>query len=389
MDWPEFEPNMIAAGSDAPASPAPGVPAPPSPRRAQALERLLELNLAIMEEPDATALMNRVVAEARRFTNAEAGTLFLRQGADLAFAVVQNDHLVRIVGPRGLKALLEGARLPVDRPSLAGFTARTGEVLNIPNAYEIAEDAPYRFDAAWDTKNYYHTRSVLLVPLTDRAGNNVGVLQLINARDEHGEVIPFARADEPLVRALAAQAALAIENSRLAELSFVDALTGAYNRRYFRLRLEEEIKRYRRSHQPFALVLFDVDNFKAINDTHGHVVGDSALTTISQLLTGQSRGFTVLSRLGGDEFGAVLIDTPKPGALEYAERIRRLVEAYPFAHGRVTMSGGVISVPADETDVDQLGYERLVHAADQMLYEAKRGGRNSVRWPQQGASATR
>jgi diguanylate cyclase (GGDEF)-like protein len=386
MDWPEFEPNML--DPDAAAS-APPAPKPAAERRTEALERLLQLNLAIMEEPDATALMNRVVTEARRFTNAEAGTLFLRQGADLAFAVVQNDHLVRIVGPRGLKALLEGSRLPVDRPSLAGYTARTGDVLNIPNAYEIPKESPYHFDAAWDTKNYYHTQSVLLVPLTDRAGNNVGVLQLINARDEAGVVMPFAADDEPLVRALAAQAALAIENSRLAELSFVDALTGAYNRRYFRLRLEEEIKRYRRSHQPFALVLFDVDNFKAINDTHGHVVGDSALTTISQLLTGQSRGFTVLSRLGGDEFGAVLIDTPKPGALEYAERIRRLVEAYPFAHGRVTMSGGVVSVPADEMDVDQHSYERLVHAADQMLYEAKRSGRNSVRWPQQGASATR
>src|SRR5206468_4567525 len=139
--------------------------------------------------------------------------------------------------------------------------------------------------------------------------NNVGVLQLINARDDAGATVPFAASDEALVRALAAHAAIAIENTRLAELSFVDALTGAYNRRYFRLRLEEEIKRYRRSRQPFALVIFDVDNFKAINDTHGHVAGDSALTTISHLLTGQSRGFTVLSRLGGDEFGAVLIDT--------------------------------------------------------------------------------
>jgi diguanylate cyclase (GGDEF)-like protein len=386
MDWPEFEPNMIDAGAPAP---PPLAPATPEARRAAALERLLHVNIAIMAEPDAARLMNRVVLEARTFTNAEAGTLFIRQGADLTFAVVQNERLVRVIGPRGLKALLEGARLPVEQPSLAGYTARTGEVLNIPDAYEIPADAPYHFDAAWDTKNYYHTQSVLLVPLTDRAGNNVGVLQLINARDDAGATVPFAASDEALVRALAAHAAIAIENTRLAELSFVDALTGAYNRRYFRLRLEEEIKRYRRSRQPFALVIFDVDNFKAINDTHGHVAGDSALTTISHLLTGQSRGFTVLSRLGGDEFGAVLIDTPKPGALEYAERIRRLVEAYPFAHGPVTMSGGVACVPTDDLDLDQLSYERLFHAADQVLYEAKRAGRNTVRWLQQDAGAAR
>ena len=120
-------------------------------------------------------------------------------------------------------------------------------------------------------------------------------------------------------------------------LSFVDALTGAYNRRYFRLRL-------------------DVDNLKSA----------------------QSRGFTVIARLGGDEFGAVLPQTPKAGALQYAERIRRLIEAYPFRHSPVTVSVGVAAVPDDLDGKAATPPEALIQAADGALYEAKRLGRNRV-----------
>ena len=347
-------------------------------RRASALEQLVAISIAVMESADLGALMRRVTLEARRFSNAEAGTLFLRQGPNLIFAVAQNDDLIRALGDQGLKDLFQGARLPVDEPSLAGFTARTGQILSIADAYNLPADAPYRFNAVWDRKSGYRTRSVLLIPLTEPGGNNVGVLELINARDEAGRVVAFDPGDEALVRALGAQVAAAIENARLRKLSFGDPLTGAYNRRYFLARLEEEINRHRRSRQPFALVLFDIDNFKLINDMHGHVTGDSVLATVSHLLRGQSRGFTVLARLGGDEFGALLVDTGKDSALEYAERIRCVVEAYPFAHGRVTMSGGVAGVPED--NVGELTSDRLIDAADQVLYEAKRRGRNMVRW---------
>src|SRR5690242_9910813 len=194
-------------------------------RRVKTLERLLETTIAIMAEPDVATLLGRVVLEARRCTNAEAGTLFIREGAFLDFSIVQNDHLERVLGPGGLKGLFENARLAVHEPSLASYVAQHGQVLNLPDVYTLTADAPYRFDAAWDAKNYYRTRSMLVVPLMDRAGNNLGVLELINARDERGESVAFPASDEPIVRALAAHAALALENARLTELSFVDALT--------------------------------------------------------------------------------------------------------------------------------------------------------------------
>ena len=187
-------------------------------RRAYALEQLAALSIAVMQGSDLGALMRRVTLEARRFTNAEAGTLFLRQGPHLVFAVAQNDELIRVLGDHGLKDLFQGALLPVDEPSLAGYTARTGEVVSVADAYDLPPEAPYRFNASWDAKSGYRTRSVLLVPLTEPGGNNVGVLELINARDEAGRVVSFDPDDELLVRALGAQAAAAMENARLRKL---------------------------------------------------------------------------------------------------------------------------------------------------------------------------
>jgi len=124
--------------------------------------------------------------------------------------------------------------------------AKTGETILLSDASGAPDGRPSTFDAPTDD----NTRSVLAVPLQEPAGDVVGVLQLINARDEDGEVIPFAAAFEGLVRSLAAQAAVAIRNATLEDLSFKDPLTGAYNRRYFMLRIEEEASGTRATASP-------------------------------------------------------------------------------------------------------------------------------------------
>jgi diguanylate cyclase (GGDEF)-like protein len=348
-------------------------------RRGRALEQLVGIGIAVMGEPDVLVLLERIVLEARRFTNAEAATLFVRDGQELRVSVYQNDGLTGRLLERTLRARQEAPPLDLEAPDLPAFVVRSGAVLNVPDVYAAAPAADYRFDRTWDRRNEYRTRSVFLLPLTDRTGHTLGVLELTNARDEAGDVTAFEvdAESEQLLRALAAQAAVALENFRLTELSLVDALTGAYNRRYFMLRLEQEAKRHARYEQPFSVVLFDVDNFKPINDRFGHAAGDGTLVTLSRLLTGQSRGFTVVARLGGDEFGAVLPQTPKTGAMQYGERIRRLIEAYPFPHGPVTVSVGVAGVP-DDLDIKTAVAADLVRAADRALYEAKREGRNRV-----------
>ena len=164
-------------------------------------------------------------------------------------------------------------------------------------------------------------------------------------------------------------------NARLKETSFKDDVTGLYNRRFFSLRLEEELSRYRRFNHPVSVVLLDLDGFKAVNDDCGHAGGDDTLRDIAQILMKHSRGINVVSRYGGDEFAVLLVETSKAGARLYADRIREVVAKYPFSHGKViTASFGVASLPDDEAATA----EDLFRAADDALYAAKRGGKNQV-----------
>jgi diguanylate cyclase (GGDEF)-like protein len=164
-------------------------------------------------------------------------------------------------------------------------------------------------------------------------------------------------------------------NLRLKEYSFKDEVTGLYNRRFFTMRLDEELARYRRFNHPASVVLLDLDGFKAVNDDLGHAVGDETLRDIAQVLMKHSRGINVVSRYGGDEFAILLVETSKAGARLYADRIRQVIGSYPFSHGKqITASLGVASVPDDEAATA----EDLFRAADEALYAAKRAGKNQV-----------
>ena len=184
-----------------------------------------------------------------------------------------------------------------------------------------------------------------------------------------GEINSFA------TRLDAAYKELESTNARLKETSFKDEVTGLYNRRFFSLRLEEELSRYRRFNHPVSVVLLDLDGFKAVNDDLGHAVGDDTLRDVAQILMKHSRGINVVSRYGGDEFAVLLVETSKAGARLYADRIREVVAKYPFSHGKVvTASFGVASLPDDEAATA----EDLFRAADEALYAAKRAGKNQV-----------
>ena len=152
-------------------------------------------------------------------------------------------------------------------------------------------------------------------------------------------------------------------------------MTGLYNRRFFSVRLEEEMSRYRRVNHPVSLVLMDLDGFKAVSDEMGHVVGDETLRDIGQILMKHSRGINVVSRYGGDEFAVLLVETSKAGAMLYADRIRQIIASYPCSHRRaITASFGIASLPEDDAKTS----EDLIRAADEALYVAKRAGKNQV-----------
>lgn len=341
--------------------------------RTQLLEELIDIGIALTGERDLYALLERILEQARRFTRAEAGTLFLREGDHLRFAVVQNDFLEARLGKREMQRRLQAAPLPLSEPSLAGHVAQTGEIINVSDAYAIGVQQTAAFNKNVDETNDYGTRSVFVVPLQHPTGTIVGVLELLNALGADDAIVPFDPEYEKLVRALASQAAIAIRNARLEDLSFKDTLTDLYNGRYFTLRLDEEAKRSARFGHPLSLVCIDLDDFTKINDDKGRPAGDAVLKETARLLVKHSRSFTILARRNGDDFVAILANTPKAGAVTYAERIRGVIEKHPFAEGAVTACLGIAALPADAASA-----EDLMAQAERALNEAKRLGRNRV-----------
>ena len=341
--------------------------------RTQLLEDLIEIGIALTGERDLYALLERILERARRFTRAEAGTLFLREGDHLRLAVVQNDVLEARLGKREMQRRLQSAPLPLSEPSLAGHVVRTGEIINVSDAHAAGAQRSVAFNQAVAASNGYATRSVFVVPLQDPNANIVGVLELVNSLGEGDAIVPFDPEYEKLILALASQAAIAIRNARLEDLSFKDGLTDLYNRRYFVLRVDEEAKRSARFGHPLSLVYIDLDDFQRINDDRGRAAGDEALQETARLLVKHSRSFTILARHEGDDFVAILANTPKAGAVTYSERIRQVIERHPFTQGALTACFGVAALPADAASA-----EDLMAKADRALNEAKRRGRNRV-----------
>jgi len=197
----------------------------------------------------------------------------------------------------------------------------------------------------------------------------------------------FGPADFQFLSVLAPLAANAVSNAQLYEQAILDGLTRLYVVRYFRQRCREEIKRAYRYGKPVSLILWDVDHFKNINDTYGHLVGDQVLRELGHLMKHATRvDVDIVARYGGEEFVFLLPETPREGALVLAERVRRRVEQHAFTSRELslTVSGGIAAFPVDARD-----YASLVARADDELFRAKRHGRNRVCVPGMTPEAVR
>jgi len=161
-------------------------------------------------------------------------------------------------------------------------------------------------------------------------------------------------------------------------LTTVDGLTQIYNKRYFSEALNREISRALRYHRALSLVMFDLDHFKQVNDTKGHLAGDSVLKTLASTVKSKIRTEDIFARYGGEEFAIILPEIDGHNAHQFAEKIRRIVEATEFRFEGtridVTISMGVATLDPDEAEASS-----LIKHADERLYEAKNAGRNCVR----------
>lgn len=178
------------------------------------IARLNQIGIALSSEHNLNRLLELIVREARHFTNADGGSIYIREGDKLNFIVAQTASLENKNGRNGT---FQSSYLPLTKESIGGYVAITGEVLNINDAYMIPPTVEYRLNREFDRRMGYRTKSMLVVPMKDHKDEIIGVLQLINSMDEDGKVIPFKKEFESLILSLSSQAAVAIQNAKLIE----------------------------------------------------------------------------------------------------------------------------------------------------------------------------
>ncbi len=255
---------------------------------------------------------------------------------------------------------------------IAGWVAQHGETVVVP---DTSKDT--RFFSKVDEKTKTETQSIVAVPVRFR-DTCLGVIELINCVGPGG----FDPRDLKLLEALSDFAAIALENARhvkkIHDLTIRDDCTSLYNARHMSFILETEIYRSQRYNYEFSLVFIDLDHFKLVNDTHGHLVGSRLLAEIGNALKAHCRLIDFAFRYGGDEFVLLLPQTSKENAINVARRLHKLIRESVWLEKeglkiRLTPSLGVASYP-----VDSRTKEGLLHLADEAMYLVKNTHRDSV-----------
>lgn len=388
---------------------------------ARAYRQLIDIGRALSAERDIDSLLERILREAKSMVGADAGSLYLVTGeSTLRFAIVLNDTLgIAQGGKTGEPVSLPDVPLVLEdgKPNLGNIASRaacTGETIVIDDVYS-ASGVDTSGTRHFDELTGYRSKSFLTVPLKNFRDEPIGVLQLLNHLDDDGTASPFPEDTRSLIEALAAQAAMVLANKQLLEeqerlkrqlerevdertselqgaleklseahiilkeLTTIDPVTSIRNRQFFDDVFDQEWRRAVRQQYPVTLMLLDIDHFKSVNDTYGHLAGDECLSTVAREIDSNfNRPSDVVARFGGEEFVVILPYVEYQNALQLGEQVRkRLADRSIMADGHaisITISVGVATI----VPTDNMKPKALISQADEALYRAKARGRNMV-----------
>jgi diguanylate cyclase (GGDEF)-like protein len=288
----------------------------------------------------------------------------------------QKDELYFAIAVGAAAEALKDIRLKLGE-GIAGWVAKHGEQVILADV----ESDP-RFAKRIDEATRCETRSVICVPLRSRL-RVLGVIQLVNA-----DISQFNEQEIFFLQALCDYAAIAIENARwvekIQELTITDDCTGLYNARHLYKTLDTEVYRSSRFGYEFSVLFIDLDHFKSVNDTHGHLIGSKLLAEIGYLVKAQLRLIDYAFRYGGDEFVVLLPQTGKDQALVVAKRLRDGLRASSFCRDEglnlnVRASIGLATFPHDARDAHD-----IIRQADEMMYLVKNTSRDNIGIAQRG-----
>lgn len=326
----------------------------------QNLSLLYNVGRALNDISDLRSLLKFILEQAMEIAQAEKGSIMTHN---------MDTGLLSVRVMQGLKDETLQERINNSeaicrsfRPGegIAGKVFESGEAIVANNL----EDDP-NFVAGESS----FARSIICIPMVvyDEV---LGVINLTNKRGAPG----FTSEDMDLLRAVADQAAVAYNKHQLWDMSITDSLTGLYDRRYFKIRLMDESQRAERYNKFLSIAMADLDNFKGINDTYGHAVGDQFLIAIGQYLQINVRNVDLVARYGGEEFIMFFPETDNVTARTLSERIRLGVSRIRIpSYPGITISFGIATYPNDSEDMSD-----LIRKADMAMYAAKQLGRNRV-----------
>ncbi|MFZ0762045.1 MAG: diguanylate cyclase [Candidatus Sulfotelmatobacter sp.] len=320
-------------------------------RQLRAINAIAQQTTAVLDLEELLGRVCELIQDAFRVSHV---SLFLREDHDLVLRAHHGTLTPRVP---------EGGRFPASAEPWASILASNTTAMEADLCMAPAS-----------SKFFAESASRMCIPLVS-FGHTLGVLALDSAKAD-----AFRDGDLQSLESVADICATAIQNAhyveRVKQLAYLDGLTGIFNRRFFELRILEEIERARRYGTGMAVIMADIDQFKRLNDEFGHVLGDEVLRQVSSLFHQQLRKIDVVCRYGGEEFGILLTQTNAHHAMNIAEKLRRMVEGwhFPGVPRTVTISAGTAAFPDHGTSRDE-----LVKAADTALYAAKQAGRNKAR----------
>jgi len=332
-------------------------------RKIEELSIFNEIGKTLTSTLDIKAILNIIMLKIGELLRPDNWSLLLadEERGDLYFEVV--------VGERAEK--IKNMRLKMGE-GIAGWVAVKGEKLLIP---DVSKDE--RFTLNVDLVSGFETRSVVCVPLKCK-GKILGVIELVNKVGRS----KFSEEDLFILTTLADYAAIALENAqyfhKVKELTITDDVTRLYNSRYMYDYLDQEMRRSQRYEMELSIIFLDLDYFKNVNDTYGHLVGSRLLREIAKVIITCLRDVDIAVRYGGDEFVVILPSTPKKKAVLVAERIRDSMKNTVFLQSqglkiKQTASFGVASFPKDANNKLD-----LIRQADKAMYQIKNSSRDGI-----------
>ncbi len=266
---------------------------------------------------------------------------------------------------------IKNVRLKVGE-GVAGWVAETGKPLFVPSVKEEP-----RFTKKIDNLTRFSTESIICIPLKIR-NKVLGVIELINKRD----ISMLNQYDLEILTTVAEYAAIALENAnnyeQVQKLTITDDITGLYNSRHLHKILQVEIDRSKNKRNGFSIIFLDLDSFKSVNDTHGHLLGSRLLGRVGRLIFNNLEAGYCASRYGGDEFVVILPDTSKNRALNFCRKLQNRLNSEKFFSEEgldihLTASFGIATFPDDADTKD-----KILKIADERMYMIKDRQKNDI-----------